>query len=971
MSGLEILGAVSAASALAEQCSKVVKLACDIYKKYQNPDEVKRQLVQVQQLVDLSVLIKRNPSLQTTEMESLLISCIADIRNFQAKLLKIKSNIFDSRLRKLKKSVAAVMQENDVKDLFTRLEQHKSSLTLCIAEIDSSLLHSIGIVMRKVEQTVGQVANDVTEIKTTVLTINQRITATPQPIKMTDRSFYEVPNRRVDCFVGRKDVLRRIEEGSISDVGPRIFVLRGLGGQGKTQIALEYCLRAKNRDVQAIFWVDSTSEESVKKSFQTIAAKLKGTDSVSTGDETPFILETFREWPNPWVMVFDNYDDVRNFDSIRDYFPASRQGTIIVTSRNSASERLTNHQPRNFIELEGLSQEDSLQLLWTQCQVNKTDEALVAAKVIVERLAYHPLAITQAGSYIGRQRIRLDQFMGYYDKSRDKILKHTPQLSQYRRHLSKDEKETSLNVFTTWELSLQQLLETAESGKDKADLLTLFAFFDCKDISEQLFSEYTKRAQIFERYHWPVDCLLSCLGEEYPDGQLLGGWDGDRKLDGLKQWDSGSFGEILSDLSEMSLVQSWAWGEDEYRHISLHPLIKDWIRIRSNDEETRQYALVSSSILDAVLDANYYQESFIFPLSTQQILLSHIDAYKENITTLQARALVNLNIWHESGLDLVDQTIAKFLLQCGRYTGYEDMSRRLVDFSTAAFGLENEDTLKYMNDLAVAYSEQGKLELAEEIYRQVLEGELALLGPDHADTVHGTSELARLLYDRGRYQEAEKYARVAVESYERTLGVEDQDTLGSLHRLGMILRRQGEYEECEEVLKRALEGREKLLGPNHTETLVTIGELGMLLQNTGELDRAEKMVRRSLEGKEVLLGKDHPSTLISVNNLGFILQDLGRLNEAEEMMRRSVEGATKARGREHYETLGSIWNLATILRDQRRYAESQVLWQEGLEGLKKALGEGHPNTIRCSEQYDDLMELIDESTTLATAGANE
>src|SRR4051794_39105190 len=105
---------------------------------------------------------------------------------------------------------------------------------------------------------------------------------------MTDRSFYEVPNRRVDCFVGRKDVLQRIEEGSISDVGPRIFVLRGLGGQGKTQIALEYCLRAKNRDVQAIFWVDSTSEESVKKSFQTIAAKLKGTDTNSTGDETPF-----------------------------------------------------------------------------------------------------------------------------------------------------------------------------------------------------------------------------------------------------------------------------------------------------------------------------------------------------------------------------------------------------------------------------------------------------------------------------------------------------------------------------------------------------------------------------------------------------------------------------------------------------------------------------------------------------------
>ncbi|KAH9210670.1 P-loop containing nucleoside triphosphate hydrolase protein, partial [Leptodontidium sp. 2 PMI_412] len=809
MSGLEVLGAVSAATALAEQCGKVIKFACDVYSKYQNPDVVKKQLVQLQQLVDLSILIKQNPSLQTTEMESLLSSCLTDIGTFRAKLIKIKSNFFDSRLRKLKKSIAAVMQENDVKDLFANLEQHKSSLALCIAEIDSSLLHSIGIDISKVEQTVRQVANDVTEIKTTVLTINQKITATPQPIEMTARIFYEVPNRRVDCFVGREDVLQKIEDGPTSEAEPRIFVLRGLGGQGKTQIALEHCRRAKNRDVKAIFWVDSTSEESVKKSFQTIAGKLKGTEETATGDATPFILETFREWPSPWVMVFDNYDDIKNFDSIRDYFPASKQGTIIITSRSSASNRLTNHQPRNFIELEGLSEEDSLQLLWTQCGLDKTDEGSIAAKAIIELLVHHPLAITQAGSYIGRQKLRLDQFKDHYNKSRDKILKHTPQLSQYRRHLNKDEKETSLNVFTTWELSMQQLIESAESGKDKADLLTLFAFFDCKDISEQLFSAYTQRAQIFTGYHWPVHCLL----------------------DGLKQWDSESFGEILNDLSELSLVQSWAWGEDEYRHLSLHPLIKDWIRIRSNDEETHQYALISSKVLQATLDANLHHKSFSFPLSTQQILLSHIDTYEQNISILQGRALVNLDTWHESGLDSVDESVGEFLLHCGRYAKFEDIMKRLIDFSTQAFGLENEDTLKYMNNIAIAYTLQGKLDLAEDVYRQVLKGTRTLLGSDHARTLSSISALAMILLYMGKYEEAEKHARVAAEWQERTLGIENEDTLRSLHRVGSILQMRREYEKSEEVLKRALEGRKKLLGLNHPNTLNTVEALGTLLQD--------------------------------------------------------------------------------------------------------------------------------------------
>ncbi|KAG4440354.1 hypothetical protein IFR05_004147 [Cadophora sp. M221] len=972
MSGLEILGAVSAATALAEQCGKVIKFACDVHSKYQSPDMVKKQLVQLRQLVDLSILVKQNPPLQTTEMESLLSSSLADIREFQAKLIKIKSNIFDSKLRKLKKSIAAVMQENDVKDLFANLERHKSSMALCIANIDSSLLHSIGLAIGNVEKTVGQVANDVTEIKTTVLTINQRIIAAPQPVEMTARTFYDVPNRRVDCFVGREDVLQKIEDGPTSEAGPRIFVLRGLGGQGKTQIALEYCRRAKNRDLKAIFWVDSTSEDSVKKSFQTIAGKLNGTDEIATGDATPFILETFREWPSPWVMVFDNYDDVKSFDSIRDFFPASKQGTIIITSRNSASNRLTSQQPRNFIELEGLSKEDSLQLLWTQCGLEKSDAGSIAAKAIVGMLAYHPLAITQAGSYISRKKLRLEQFKDHYNTSRDKILKHTPQLSQYRRHLNNDEKETSLNVFTTWELSMQQLIESAESGKDKADLLTLFAFFDCKDISEQLFSAYTQRAQIWRHdYRWPVHFLVSCLGEEYVDGQLLGGWQGDQKLDGVKQWDSENFGEILNDLSEMSLVQSWAWGDDEYRHLSLHPLIKDWIRIRSNDEETQQYALISSKVLKASLDANLYHETFAFPLSTQQVILSHIDAYKDNLTVLRERALVKLKSWHEFGLDSVDEIIAKFLRHCGRYAEVEDIWNRLVDFYTQEFGLANEDTLKYVNNLAVAYSFQGRLELAEDVYRQVLEGTRTLLGLDHAETLQSTSELARILFERGKYQEAEKYAREAAELQERTLGIENQDTLDSLHVLGTILNQQGEYEKCEEVLKRTLEGREKLLGLDHIETFNTVEALGTLLQNMGEFNRAEKMVRRSLEGTEVLFGKDHPSTLTSVNNLGLILRDLGRLDEAETMMRRAVEGNIKARGRAHSSTLISVWNLASILIDQKRYEESAILWQEALEGLKKALGEDHPETIKCSRQYDGLMEIIATNTTPSTVGTNE
>ncbi|KAL2072789.1 hypothetical protein VTL71DRAFT_12132 [Oculimacula yallundae] len=958
MSGFEILGAVSAASSLFEQCGKVIKLACNIYSKYQNPNEVKKQLVQIQQVLDLAVLIKGNPSLQTTEVESILNSCLADIHTFTIRLNKIKSNVFDTRLRKLKKSITAVMQENDIKDLFANLERHKSSLSLCIGQIDSSLLHSIGIGL-------GKVAGNVEDIKTVVLTMNQRINPVVQPVNMTDRSYFEVPNRRVDCFVGREDVFQRLETAPPTETGSRIFVLRGLGGQGKTQIALEYCRRAREKDVQAVFWVDSNTEGSVKKSFQTIADKLKNLDSASSAeDATPFILETFRDWPKAWVMVFDNYDNIKNFDNIRDYLPASKNGIIIVTSRNSGSENLTMHQPRNFIELDGLSSNDSLELLRIQCRLEEAHVNTTAAKAIVERLACHPLAITQAGSYISKKKIRLDQFLTYYNNSRDKILKHTPQLSQYRRSLNADEQETSLNVFTTWELSLQQLLETTYPEKKK-DLLTLFAFFDCKDISEELFSTYVPRAQMWpEDYHWPVDCLEFCLGEEFPEGQLLGGRDGHQKLDGLKQWDRDSFEEILSDLSEMALVQSWDRGVDEFCHCSLHPLIKDWIRLRSTIEDTNKFTLISSKVIEATLETRYHNDVFTFPLAVQQVLLSHIDEYTANINILQEAALVRLESWHGLGLDSSDEWNSVFLLQCGRYREAEVIFRRLVDFYTEAFGTRNERTFRCMNNLAATYAYQGKQSLAEDLYRKVLEGRQALLGPDHPDTLHGTRELAELLIRMGKYQEAEKYARLAAEGGECTLGIESQDTLRSLHTLGIVLTMQHKYEESEKVLKRTLEGSEKLLGPSHADTLETVEELGSLWRDMGNLDAAEKMLRRSLEGREVQLGKDHPRTLISVNNLGLIIQDLGRLDEAEEMFRRAIDGKMKVFGRQNSETLMSVWCLATVLRGQEKFTESQGLWKEALEGLKVALGEEHPSTVNCSREYDWLMEIVaaNEST---------
>ena len=150
--------------------------------------------------------------------------------------------------------------------------------------------------------------------------------------------------------------------------------------------------------------------------------------------------------------------------------------------------------------------------------------------------------------------------MKVYKKQRDVILTNTPPLSQYRRKLGNAEKETSLNVFTTWELSFQQLQSQASANEVEAKLLTLFAFLDNKDISEQLLAEFHADTK-----------------EESKTAKLLTWLDGFTNAKG--QWDSDSFADVLITLRDLSLLQGFSQELDGFYHSSLHPLIKDWSSI--------------------------------------------------------------------------------------------------------------------------------------------------------------------------------------------------------------------------------------------------------------------------------------------------------------------------------------------------------------------------------------------------------
>ena len=279
-------------------------------------------------------------------------------------------------------------------------------------------------------------------------------------------------------------------------------------------------------------------------------------------------------------MVFDNYDNPDTFPNIRDFIPQSELGAILVTSKHPDSNALVVNQNNHFIELFGLEEDAAVTLLIQQSQSNEGISE--DAKKIVERLVCHPLAVTQAGAYIRKRKLRLCKFLDHYKRRKKIILENTPQLSQYRKRLGDAEEETSLNVFTTWELPFQQLRSEAPENNVEAKLLTLLAFFDEKDISEQLFAGFsTNQEQTSES----AKLLIWLTTFSNVEGQ----------------WDS----DIFEDVLISSLLQAFAQGLDGFYHASLHRLVKDWIRLRtdrsiSQDNIYMAATLVAETLMNAI-----------------------------------------------------------------------------------------------------------------------------------------------------------------------------------------------------------------------------------------------------------------------------------------------------------------------------------------------------------------------------------
>ncbi|GIK00850.1 hypothetical protein Aspvir_004879 [Aspergillus viridinutans] len=663
------------------------------------------------------------------------------------------------------------------------------------------------------------------------------------------RSRWMVPFARNPRFVGRQNEIDSLEQSIIHSRGPTKSAICGLGGIGKTQIALELAYRARETVPGiSIFWIPCTSYENIEQAYLSIASSLGMMDIKPA--EVKEQVKTFlsQEHAGKWLLIFDNADDIEMWTKgskttppLKDILPQNEDGHILFTSRNrKLAVKLASQEVLSIPEVDPNTAKEIFDKLLIQKGLLQDDCATTA---LLEQLGFLPLAISQAAAYINENQISLSEYrslLGEQERSTIEML--SEEFEDDGRYA-----EIQNPVAMTWWISFLQIQRLDELA---ADYLSFMACIDPRDIPRSILPPAAS-----------------------PKKQA----------------------EAIGLLKAYSFITAQVCDSLFSLHRLVHLATRNWMRI---DKTLDIWAERAAGQLDDVFPDDDHGNRKIW-----RDYLPHA-LYLANSEEFQSCR-------HEYYGFLL--RIGGCLQRDGRYNEAQIFFTDVLEIMETALGPEHPDTLLSVNDLGSVLNDQGKYEEAEAMHRRALEGLEKALGPEHPDTLAMANNLGSALAQQGRYKEAEAMYQRAVEGQEKALGPEHPDTLAMVSNLGSVLSQQGRYEEVEAMHRRVLEGRQKVLGPEHPDTLASISQLGTVLAWEGKYDKAEAMHRRALEGRQKVLGPEHPDTLASVSHLGSVLAWEGKYDEAKAMHQRALEGRQKALGQDHPKTLASVSHLGSVL----------------------------------------------------------
>ncbi|HEV8562921.1 MAG TPA: FxSxx-COOH system tetratricopeptide repeat protein [Actinophytocola sp.] len=762
----------------------------------------------------------------------------------------------------------------------------------------------------------------------------------------------DVPARNIR-FVGREHLIQTVHE--ILRTGAQVVTLNGIGGVGKTQLAIEYLHRFQDQ-YEFVWWIPAEHPSQLRASLAELGTRLHLPRSEAMQHPPAQVLDALARGERRFLLVFDNAGRPSRLPPLTTLGP----GRVLITSRDPDWTYHGSH-----LEVGVFRREESVRLLRDRAHLGAADAELVA-----EKLGDLPLAVDQVALHLATG-VPVGAFLDDLDQQLQAVLSDP-------RGKARSYPATVpgfLNVAFT---------QLADSAPAAAQLLELFAWVGAEPLSLALLRSgrqgtVTSPLREVVRHAPTLNSAVKDLRRHglvaVIDGdpvriqvhrvfqRVLKDWLGEIRLargraniqailaaanpgepDDSRFW--GHYAEVSPHVIAADLATAT---EFEVRRVALDQ-VRYLFRIGhyqesralgerlvsaspsggSSDADHHFYVLVRHHLGNVLRMLGDYAAAKQVTLDALEYLDSHPEfgPQQEYIADLEKNRAADLRISGEYGRAL---TVDKASL------------RRLRNDD------DDEDRIRTIHsNIAVSYRLLGRFDEAYDIDKEIVRWRTAIRGAQDPRTLFARSNLARDLFGLGRYADARNEVRAVLPAYRTVVGENHHGVLLAVRTEVMALRKLGDAWDAAQLAEQNREDLNTWFGARHEHTLAAGISLVNARLAVRDLGTAAVEAPKLFGGCAELFGEEHPMTLAVAVNWASVLRALGDVHGAQRQDKEAAGKLRRVLGEEHPYTLCAEHNLAVDLAMLGQNDEATVEFRSVLGRSMRVRGDSHPDTLACA-----------------------
>ncbi|WP_219471126.1 tetratricopeptide repeat protein [Nonomuraea rhizosphaerae] len=737
------------------------------------------------------------------------------------------------------------------------------------------------------------------------------------------RGVLGLPRPAVATFVGREDVLAQLHQALMSGTGTQVIsqAVVGLGGVGKSELALQYARRYGD-SYQLVGWIQADSAAQIQAGLaQLTRALVAGIDSAAaeqaTSQEAAAWALAWLGTHTGWLMIFDNVEDVAD---IEPHLGRLGPGQVLITSRRDIGWEHLDITP---LRLRLMDRPASTALLTSLLQPPAAQQEALLDELAAQ-LGDLPLALRQAGAYITRTpRMTVRRYLHLLTEAPTRMHAAVPAGGDSERV-----------VATVWALTHQRISQVNPLAGHLLNLLACYA----------------------------------------PDNLPCAVLDGLPAIASGAGADEVAIGEALALLRSYSLItititNGGDGGDGETGEpdelISVHRLVQATTLAQLTGEQRDALRDRAAALLHLALPSDperlptWHVYRLLLPHARAVLpfdspalaqVQDYLEASGDYITALDVQRHIHAHTLNTLGADHLDTLTARHNL--AHYTGLTGSSAAARDQFAALLPVrervqsaEHPHVLTARHNLAHYTGLTGNAAAARDQLATLVPIQERVLGAEHPDSLTVRADLARWMGEAGDPAGARDRFAALLPVRERVLGAEHPDTLSTRHNLARWTGQAGDPAAACDQLAALLPVRERVLGAEHPATLATLHHLAHWRGETGETAAARDQLAALLPVRERVLGAEHPANLATRANLAFWIGDAGDATAARDQYTALLPVRERVLGAEHPNTLDTRANVASWTGEAGDPAAARNQLAALLPAEERVRGAEHPDTL--------------------------